>query len=139
MPPAYSPSATLARPIVSSIRSRIATVNTGSTQFAGTERSKSFTSNASPMASALPLTLVPSGNVIVSRSSSRSQSAISGISAAFEIPDSLLPSSRTKRKRRSPTVPSGCRSISSGECSLVDFTGVMLKPATVGIRRGYLG
>jgi hypothetical protein len=56
-----------------------------------------------------------------------------GISGAFETPCSLVPSGRENRKRRSPTAPSRWRSIASGWCSAVDFTGVTVKRATVAV------
>jgi len=56
-----------------------------------------------------------------------------GIRAAFEIPDSRVPSLRAHRNRRSPTQPNAESSIRWGRDSAIDLTGVVVNPATVGI------
>jgi hypothetical protein len=58
-----------------------------------------------------------------------------GINDAFEIPDRRVPSLRAQRNRRSPTHPNVESSIRSGRDSAIDFTGVVVNPATLGIAR----
>jgi hypothetical protein len=89
-------------------------VKTGSIVLAGTVRSNSLMSTGSPTGSALPSADEPSGKRIVSRSSATDHVDTIGISGAFEMPCSLVPSERANRKRRSPTAPSCRRSIESG-------------------------
>ena len=108
-------------------------VKIGSIARAGTVRSNSAMSVRSPVGSALPSAIEPSGKRIVNVSSAIDQVDRIGIRGAFEIPCSLDPSGRANRKRRSPTAPSRRRSIASGWCNAVDFTGVTLKRATVAM------
>src|SRR4051812_44519746 len=50
------------------------------------------------------------------------------------MPDRRVPSLRAHRNRRSPTQPNAESSIRSGRDSAIDLTGVVVNPATLGIR-----
>src|SRR5207248_2370760 len=59
------------------------------------------------------------------------------INGAFVSPERRSPVARTNRKRRSPTAPSGRRSIAAGWSNAVDLTGVRLKRSTTGMATSY--